>query len=59
MPRRSFIVATLASCCVRYAPDELFAQLIDADLGGGLSDASGWVLRAGYAPMKSVTLNAT
>ena len=39
--------------------DALFAQLIDNDLGGGLSDAAGWVLRAGYAPVENVTLNAT
>ena len=39
--------------------DALFAQLIDNDLGNGLTDAAGWVLRAGYAPFKSVTLNAT
>ena len=39
--------------------DSLFAQLIDSDLGDGLSDAAGWVLRAGYAPVKSLTLNAT
>jgi hypothetical protein len=38
--------------------DALFAQLIDADFGGGLSDANGWVLRAGYAPVENVTLNA-
>ncbi len=39
--------------------DALFAQLIDNDLGNGLTDAAGWVLRAGYAPVKGVTLNAT
>jgi cell division protein FtsB len=39
--------------------DALFAQLIDNDLGNGLTDAAGWVLRAGYAPVKSMTLNAT
>jgi hypothetical protein len=38
--------------------DSLFAQLIDADLGDGQSDANGWVLRAGYAPVKNVTLSA-
>jgi hypothetical protein len=39
--------------------DALYAQLIDADLGGGLSDANGWVLRAGYAPVKNLTMNVT
>jgi hypothetical protein len=39
--------------------DALFAQLIDSDFGAGLSDATGWVLRAGYAPAENVALNAT
>lgn len=39
--------------------DALFAQLIDNDLGAGFSDAAGWVLRMGYAPVKNVVLNAT
>jgi hypothetical protein len=39
--------------------DALFAQLIDADIGGGLTDAAGWILRAGYAVKKNVTVNAT
>ena len=39
--------------------DALFAQFIDNDLGAGLSDAAGWVLRTGYAPVKNVVLNAT
>lgn len=39
--------------------DALFAQLIDSDFGGGLSDADGWVLRTGYAPAKNWVLNAT
>lgn len=39
--------------------DALFAQLIDSDFAGGVSDNEGWVLRAGYAPIKNWTLNAT
>lgn len=39
--------------------DALFAQHIDSDFAGGLSDADGWVLRAGYAPLKNWVLNAT
>lgn len=39
--------------------DALFAQLIDSDFGSGDSDAEGWVLRAGYAPVKNLKLNAT
>jgi hypothetical protein len=39
--------------------DALFAQHIDSDFGSGLSDADGWVLRAGYAPLKNWVLNAT
>jgi uncharacterized protein (UPF0335 family) len=39
--------------------DALFAQHIDSDFAGGSSDADGWVLRAGYAPLKNWVLNAT
>jgi hypothetical protein len=39
--------------------DALFAQLIDSDFGDGRSDAEGWVLKGGYAPVRNVTLNAT
>ncbi|MFC4311030.1 putative porin [Steroidobacter flavus] len=39
--------------------DALFAQHIDSDFGGGLSDADGWVLRTGYAPARNWVLNAT
>ncbi|HEY0940769.1 MAG TPA: putative porin [Steroidobacter sp.] len=39
--------------------DALFAQHIDSDFGGGLSDADGWVLRMGYAPLQNWVLNAT
>jgi Putative porin len=39
--------------------DAIFGQFIDGDLGGGQTDIAGWVLRAAYAPMKNVSLNAT
>ncbi len=39
--------------------DALFAQHIDSDFGGGLSDSGGWVLRTGYAPARNWVLNAT
>ncbi len=39
--------------------DALYAQMIDSDFGGGNTDSSGWVLKAGYAPVKNITLNAT
>lgn len=39
--------------------DALFAQHIDSDFAGGLSDTGGWVLRTGYAPAKNWVLNAT
>jgi hypothetical protein len=39
--------------------DALFAQHIDSDFGGGLSDSGGWVLHAGYAPARNWVLNAT
>ena len=39
--------------------DALFAQLIDSDFAGGVSDSEGWVLRAAYAPVRNWTLNAT
>ncbi|WP_116811315.1 putative porin [Steroidobacter cummioxidans] len=39
--------------------DALFAQLIDSDFAGGFSDNNGWVLRAGYAPVRNWILNAT
>jgi hypothetical protein len=39
--------------------DAFFAQLIDADFGGGQSDSRGWVLRSGYAPLPNWVLNAT
>jgi hypothetical protein len=39
--------------------DALFGQLIDSDFAGGVSDTEGWVLRAGYTPVRNWTLNAT
>jgi hypothetical protein len=39
--------------------DALFAQLIDSDFAGGVSDSEGWVLKAGYTPVRNWTLNAT
>lgn len=39
--------------------DALFAQLLDSDFAGGVSDANGWVFRGGYAPMKNWAINAT
>ncbi|MGH8185846.1 MAG: putative porin, partial [Steroidobacteraceae bacterium] len=39
--------------------DALFAQLIDSDFAGGLSDSEGWVIKAGYAPIRNWALNLT
>lgn len=39
--------------------DALFAQLIDSDFAGCDADNEGWVLKAGYAPLRNMTLNAT
>ena len=39
--------------------DALFAQLIDSDFAGGFSDNEGFVVRAGYAPVRNWVLNAT
>jgi opacity protein-like surface antigen len=38
--------------------DALFGQMVDSDFGDGRTDAEGWVVRAGYAPVRNVTLNA-
>lgn len=38
--------------------DALFAQHIESDFAGGVSDSEGWMLRAGYAPLKNWSLNA-
>jgi hypothetical protein len=39
--------------------DALYAGFIDSDFAGGNTDGKGWVLKAGYAPAKNWTLNAT
>jgi cell division protein FtsB len=39
--------------------DALFAQYIDSDFGDGVADADGWVLKAGYAPVRNFTINGT
>jgi cell division protein FtsB len=39
--------------------DALFAQLIDSDFAGGVSDNEGFVVRAAYAPVRNWVLNAT
>jgi hypothetical protein len=38
--------------------DALFGQLIDSDFGDGKTDAEGWIVRAGWVPVKNWTLNA-
>jgi len=37
--------------------DALFGQLVESDFADGRTDSQGWVLRAGYAPAKNLTLN--
>jgi cell division protein FtsB len=39
--------------------DALFAQLIDSDFAGGVSDTEGWVFKLGYAPLRNWVVNAT
>jgi cell division protein FtsB len=39
--------------------DALFAQLVDSDFGAGLTDTEGFVVRAGYAPVRNWIINAT
>ncbi len=39
--------------------DALFGQLVDSDFGDGKTDTEGWVFKAGYAPVKNFTMNAT
>lgn len=39
--------------------DALFGQGVDSDFGDGTTDTQGWVFRAGYAPVKNLSLNAT
>lgn len=38
--------------------DALFAQLIDSDYAGGQTDTEGFVIRAGFAPLKNWVLHA-
>lgn len=37
----------------------LFGQFVDSDFNDGVTDGQGWLLRAGYAPLKNWSLNAT
>jgi type II secretory pathway pseudopilin PulG len=39
--------------------DAQFAQLVDSDFGGGVTDTQGSVFKVGYAPAKGWTLNGT
>ena len=39
--------------------DSVFAQLIDSDMFGGVSDAKGYKIVAAYAPQRNWTLNGT
>ena len=39
--------------------DAVFAQWVDSDFGNGNTDADGWVVKAGYAPVRNFTVNAT
>ncbi len=39
--------------------DALFAQFIDSDFGGGVSDAEGSIIKGAYAFAKNWTLNLT
>lgn len=39
--------------------DALFGQLVDSDFGAGNTDNRGFLLRAGYAPVRNWVLNAT
>jgi hypothetical protein len=39
--------------------DAVFAQWLDSDFGNGNTDADGWVVKAGYAPVRNFTVNAT
>jgi hypothetical protein len=39
--------------------DALFGQFVDSDFGNGNTDSAGWVLKAGYAPVRNFTFNAT
>jgi hypothetical protein len=39
--------------------DSLYAQLMDSDWAGGVSDSNGYTFLASYAPLRNWTLNAT
>jgi hypothetical protein len=39
--------------------DALFGQVIDSDFAAGVTDTKGWLLRAGYAPLRNWAINAT
>jgi hypothetical protein len=39
--------------------DALFAQVIDSDFAGGVSDSAGWILRGAYALQKNWVMNLT
>lgn len=39
--------------------DALFGQFVDSDFGDGKTDTEGWALKAGYAPVRNVAVNAT
>ena len=39
--------------------DALFGQLVDSDFGAGNTDNRGFLLRAGYAPVRNWVFNAT
>jgi hypothetical protein len=43
----------------RIEKDALFAQFVDSDFGGGVTDSRGWIFRAGYAPARNWSLTAT
>ena len=38
--------------------DAQFGAFLDSDFAGGLTQGKGWQIRAAYAPVKNVTLNA-
>lgn len=39
--------------------DALFGQWVESDFADGRTDSDGWVVRAGYAPVRNLTLNAS
>ena len=36
--------------------DAQFGQIVDSDFANGVTDSAGWMLKAGYAPVRNVTL---